>query len=42
MPPSCRSDFDDVIIGAGSVETKDITTPGTDAGNPARRLLTSR
>ena len=30
---------DDVVIGAGSVVTKDITTPGTYAGNPARRLL---
>jgi acetyltransferase-like isoleucine patch superfamily enzyme len=32
---------DDVVIGAGSVVTKDITTAGTYAGNPAR-LLTSR
>jgi acetyltransferase-like isoleucine patch superfamily enzyme len=31
---------DDVVIGAGSVVTKDITTSGTYAGNPARRLLT--
>jgi acetyltransferase-like isoleucine patch superfamily enzyme len=29
---------DDVVIGAGSVVTKDITTPGTYAGNPARLL----
>jgi acetyltransferase-like isoleucine patch superfamily enzyme len=29
---------DDVVIGAGSVATKDITTPGTYAGNPARLL----
>ena len=29
---------DDVVIGAGSVVTKDITEPGTHAGNPARRL----
>ena len=29
---------DDVVIGAGSVVTKDITTGGTYAGNPARRL----
>lgn len=27
---------DDVIIGAGSVVTKDITVPGTYLGNPAR------
>jgi acetyltransferase-like isoleucine patch superfamily enzyme len=33
---------DDVVIGAGSVVTKDITTPGTYAGNPARRLLASQ
>jgi acetyltransferase-like isoleucine patch superfamily enzyme len=32
----------DVVIGAGSVVTKDITTPGTYAGNPARRLLTAK
>lgn len=32
---------DDVVIGAGSVVTKDITTVGTYAGNPAR-LLTLR
>ena len=29
---------DDVVIGAGSVVTGDITTAGTYAGNPARRL----
>jgi acetyltransferase-like isoleucine patch superfamily enzyme len=29
---------DDVVIGAGSVVTKDITKPGIYAGNPARRL----
>jgi acetyltransferase-like isoleucine patch superfamily enzyme len=29
---------DDVVIGAGSVVTKDITTAGMYAGNPARRL----
>jgi acetyltransferase-like isoleucine patch superfamily enzyme len=29
---------DDVVIGAGSVVTKDITIAGTYAGNPARRL----
>lgn len=28
----------DVVIGAGSVVTKDIHEPGTYAGNPARRL----
>ena len=27
---------DDVLIGAGSVVTKDITVPGTYVGNPAR------
>jgi len=30
---------DDVIIGAGSVVTKDITAAGIYAGNPARRLV---
>ncbi len=29
---------DDVVIGAGSVVTKDIATPGTYAGNPARAI----
>jgi acetyltransferase-like isoleucine patch superfamily enzyme len=29
---------DDVVIGAGAVVTKDITTPGIYAGNPARLL----
>jgi acetyltransferase-like isoleucine patch superfamily enzyme len=29
---------DDVVIGAGSVVTKDITEAGIYAGNPARRL----
>jgi len=29
---------DDVLIGAGSVVTKDITKPGIYAGNPARYL----
>lgn len=28
----------DVVIGAGSVVTKDITEPGIYAGNPARKL----
>jgi acetyltransferase-like isoleucine patch superfamily enzyme len=29
---------DDVVIGAGSVVTKDITESGTYTGNPAKRL----
>jgi acetyltransferase-like isoleucine patch superfamily enzyme len=29
---------DNVVIGAGSVVTHDITVPGTYVGNPARRL----
>ena len=29
---------DDVVIGAGSVVTKDITESGTYAGNPARKM----
>jgi UDP-3-O-[3-hydroxymyristoyl] glucosamine N-acyltransferase len=29
---------DDVVIGAGSVVTKNITEPGKYAGNPARKL----
>ena len=29
---------DDVVIGAGAVVTKNITKPGTYAGNPARKL----
>lgn len=33
---------DDVVIGAGSVVTKDITIAGTYAGNPARRLASRR
>jgi acetyltransferase-like isoleucine patch superfamily enzyme len=28
----------DVVIGAGSVVTRDISAPGIYAGNPARRL----
>jgi acetyltransferase-like isoleucine patch superfamily enzyme len=33
---------DDVVIGAGSVVTRDITSPGTYAGNPARRLVAGK
>lgn len=29
---------DNVVIGAGAVVTKDITTPGIYAGNPARKI----
>lgn len=29
---------DDVVVGAGSVVTKDITEPGTYAGNPAYKI----
>jgi acetyltransferase-like isoleucine patch superfamily enzyme len=29
---------DHVVVGAGSVVTKDITIPGVYAGNPARLL----
>ena len=29
---------DQVVIGAGSVVTKDITEPGIYAGNPAKKL----
>src|SRR5690606_20606460 len=29
---------DDVVIGAGSVVTRDIAEPGVYAGNPARKL----
>ena len=31
---------DDVVVGAGSVVTKNITKPGIYAGNPARLLRT--
>ena len=30
---------DNVVIGAGSVVTKDITSPGKYAGNPAKKLI---
>ncbi len=33
---------DDVVIGAGSVVTRDITLAGTYAGNPARRLASRK
>jgi len=33
---------DGVVIGAGSVVTRDITEPGVYAGNPARRLPTQQ
>nr|HQU73633.1 N-acetyltransferase [Calditrichia bacterium] len=29
---------DNVVIGAGSVVTRDITEPGIYAGNPARKI----
>lgn len=29
---------DDVVVGAGSVVTKDISTPGVYVGNPAKRI----
>ena len=32
---------DDVVIGAGAVVTKNITIPGTYAGNPARLMKTN-
>ena len=32
---------DDVVVGAGSVVTKDILAPGTYAGNPARLIKSS-
>jgi acetyltransferase-like isoleucine patch superfamily enzyme len=31
---------DDVVVGAGSVVTRDISEPGIYAGNPARKLRT--
>jgi acetyltransferase-like isoleucine patch superfamily enzyme len=33
---------DDVVIGAGSVVTRDITTAGAYAGNPARLLKSAK
>src|SRR3954451_16898727 len=33
---------DNVVIGAGSVVTSDITASGTYAGNPARRLASRK
>lgn len=33
---------DDVVIGAGAVVTKDITTSGSYVGNPARRMQALR
>jgi acetyltransferase-like isoleucine patch superfamily enzyme len=33
---------DDVVIGAGSVVTRDITLPGIYAGNPARRIRSAK
>ncbi len=38
--PVCITDH--VVIGAGSVVTKDITSPGIYAGNPARKLRSLR
>jgi acetyltransferase-like isoleucine patch superfamily enzyme len=32
----------DVVIGAGAVVTRNITEPGTYAGNPARKIQTSK
>jgi acetyltransferase-like isoleucine patch superfamily enzyme len=33
---------DDVVIGAGAVVTRDIATPGTYAGNPARLMTKAK
>ena len=33
---------ENVVIGAGAVVTRDITEPGNYAGNPARKVLSSR